>query len=129
MIRRLLAQSRGASAVEFALTAPVMILLLVGIAQIGIALAAGAGLRQAVAEGARYAALYPAPTDAQIIARVQQKRFFLNPERLTGPTLTRGVYNGVNYVDIHVAYSVQIVPAFAPRLAIPLSETRRAYLP
>ena len=69
-LRKLVQCRKGAAAVDFALAAPVVALFLVGFLQIGMPGMAKAGLGQAVESGARYATIYPRPTDAQISAKI-----------------------------------------------------------
>ena len=64
---RLPGDSRGASTLEFALASPVLIALFIGIAQLGLGFYAAAGMKHAVAEGARYATIYPLRADHQHI--------------------------------------------------------------
>ena len=59
---------RGAAAVEFALVAPLLFLLLLGIISYGYMFSFRQGLSQAAAEGARAAAVAPASADRQDIA-------------------------------------------------------------
>jgi Flp pilus assembly protein TadG len=118
---------RGVSALEFALAAPILILFLIGIAQLGILFAANAGLQHAVDEGARYATVYPYPSDTGVIAVINQKKFFLDAANISGPTLTHGVSNGVSYVDIAMSYDVPLNFAFFTAPPIRLNHTRRAY--
>jgi Flp pilus assembly protein TadG len=54
---------------------PALVVFVVGIAELGILFMANAGLRNAVAEGARYATIYPRPSDAQIRQRITDTRF------------------------------------------------------
>ena len=131
MIRctRLAHDQRGASALEFALAAPILILVLIGIAQLGILYSANAGLQQAVDEGARLATLYPRPTDSSITNLVNQKKFSLNPAFVTGPNLTHGTSNGVSYVDITMSYAVPLDFIVFRAPAVTLHQTRRAYQP
>lgn len=70
IITRLARCERGGTLVEFALIGPVVIGLMLGVLQIGIAMQGYNALRSAVADTARYATVQyqagNAPTDAQI---------------------------------------------------------------
>lgn len=118
---------RGATAIEFALAAPVLLVFIIGIAQLGLLFFANAGLRSSVAEGARYATIFPRPTDAEITARAMQQRFGLDPAHLTGPTLAHGTSDGVAYVDISMSYAVPIDFLFFKTPPVTISVTRRAF--
>jgi Flp pilus assembly protein TadG len=58
-LRRLLHCGRGVAAIEFGLSAPVLLAVLVPVADLGIAFSKEQQLRQAVQAGAQYAALHP----------------------------------------------------------------------
>ncbi len=125
----LIRNERGASAVEFAVAVPVLLVLIIGIIQLGILFMANAGLQQAVEEGARYATIYPNPNDSAIIARVNDKRFGLDAANVTGPSVTHGTSNGVSYVDVTMSYSAPLNFVFFETDPVTLSHTRRAYQP
>ena len=63
--RKLHRDEGGAAALEFALAFPVLISIIYGIFMIGMVFMASAGLQHALGEAARYATLFPTPTDAQ----------------------------------------------------------------
>lgn len=128
ILSRLKGETRGAAALEFALVAPALILFIIGIAQFGVMFMANNGLRNAVGEGARYATIYPRPTNAQISQRVTDGRFGLNPARITGPTYTSGVSAGTEYVDITMSYTVTPDFIFFTLPPMTLTETRRAFV-
>jgi Flp pilus assembly protein TadG len=122
----------GASATEFALAVPLVLLLFYGMAQFGIILMANSGIRHAVDTGARAATVYVGATpitDEQIRTIVTNSLYGVDNGTVSTPTISRGSSNGVSYVDITVAYSAPIdliVYQYGP---VVLSETRRAYLP
>lgn len=128
LIRRLRRSEAGAAAVEFALLAPALILMIIGIAQLGILFMSNAGLRNALAEGARYATIYPRPTDAQIQQRITDRRFGLKPANVTTYPIVHGTSNGANYADIKLSYSVPLNFIFFNLPPVTLTETRRAFI-
>lgn len=125
-------QERGAAAIEFGIIAPVLLLMLFGLLQLGVMFNAQAGLKNAVAEGARYATIYPNPSDTQIRDRITNRRFGMQPALIGGPTITRGNNAGpdgnVKYVEITMTYSVPMNFVFFDLPAVQLTETRRAYI-
>ncbi len=124
---RCLARSEaGLSAVEFATLAPVLIGFILLIAQLGILFFANAGLKSAVGEGARLATVYPRPSSQQIIARITDQRFGLDPAYLTTPTVTPGVLSGQEYLDIQVSHQVHFM--FFSTQPLTLVERRRAFV-
>jgi Flp pilus assembly protein TadG len=72
MKKRLLKKSNGASAVEFAIILPLLVLLVFGIIELSFALYDQAMITNASREGARFGILYrvPAVTDAEITSVV-----------------------------------------------------------
>lgn len=128
LARKFAADDRGASAVEFALSAGILVLVLVGIAQVGILFMANAGLRHAVGEGARLSTIYPSPSDSTILAKVASTRFGVNPAYISaGPTVTHGTENGASYTEVRMSYSVPLNFVLFTVPAVTLTETRRAF--
>jgi Flp pilus assembly protein TadG len=119
---------RGAAALEFALAAPLLLMFILGITQLGLLFFANAGLRSSVAEGARYATIYPRPTDEQIKAKMTQSRFGIDPALVTGPTLTHGTSDGAQYLDISMSYATPLDFVFIETPPITISVTRRAFV-
>lgn len=128
-LKSLISDQKGASAVEFVLALPILMIFIIGIIQLGVLFSANAGLKQAVEEGARYATIFPSPTDTQITARVLDRKFGLVTSRITGPTVASGTNNGVNYVDVSMSYSVPLNFVLFTAPPVTLSYTRRAYQP
>lgn len=124
---KLFTDCTGAAALEFALVAPVFILLLSGIFQMGMALHARAGLRNGVESAARYAQIYPRPTDSQIVSMLRSSAFGLDPTRLNTPTVTHGTKSGLDYVDISATYNYRMNIVMMPSTTLPLSYSHRAY--
>jgi Flp pilus assembly protein TadG len=119
---------RGASAIEFALAAPLLVLALIGIAQLGLLLMADTALRANVAEGARFATLYPRPSDADIAERMAARRFQLDPGRLTAPSFSHGTADGADYVEISLSYDLPLNFVFFRPAPVRLTRTRRAFI-
>ncbi len=107
-IVRMLRDTRGVAAVEFAFAFPILILLLVGTFDIGRTLWYTSTLDHAAREGARYAslrgaeALHPA-SDAEIEAFVRNRAIGVDPSHLTvSVAWAPNSYSG-GYVTIRVA--------------------------
>lgn len=127
-ILRLLRHKGGAGAVEFALAAPVFIFLVNGVAQLGILFFANAGLHNALAEGARYATVFPQPTDAQIEAKINDERWGLDGARLDIAPPARGAANGSPYIELRMTYDVDLNFIFFDIGPVTLTQSRRVYL-
>lgn len=119
---------KGVSALEFALILPLLITLIVGIAQMGIMYFANAGLRNLVAEGARFASISPRPTDAAIKARINQGGFGLNSSQLKPAVITYGNTNGNQWADISVSYTVHLNFIFWKPEPFDIQRTRRVFI-
>jgi Flp pilus assembly protein TadG len=125
---RLLRSERGAGAVEFALAAPILFAMIIGIAQLGILFWANAGMTNALAEGARLALVFPRPTDAEIQTRISDRRFGLDPTRLGTPTIAHGATaDGTTYADITMTYTVPIDFVFYRISNFTLTQSRRVF--
>lgn len=128
MMRRLLRSNRGIGAVEFALVAPVICAFIVGVAQLGMLFFANAGLQSAVAEGARLATIHPRPTNEQIIARITDQRFGLDPAYITAPTVNDFEVNGRAYKEISMSYRVPLDFIFYQTSPLTLVANRRVFV-
>ncbi|BAI95981.1 hypothetical protein Sj15T_03140 [Sphingobium sp. TA15] len=124
---RLARDQRGAAAIEFVLAVPPFIMLLMGALQLGIIACARTGLQHAVDEGARYASIFPRPTDEEIIAKVRSREFGLDPAYTNDPTVVQGTQYGVSYREITMTYSRPLNFIVYQTPAISISYTRRAY--
>jgi Flp pilus assembly protein TadG len=129
MMRRpqLRKDERGNALIEFALIAPVFIGFIIAISQLGLLFFANAGLANAVGEGARLATIFPRPTDAQIIARIANGRYGLDPARITGPTIQNVTQDGISSSTITISYAAPVDFIFYKFGPITLTQTRRVY--
>lgn len=126
---RLLRDRRGATAAEFALAVPVLLLMLFTVLQFGVLYVANAGLQNAVGEGARVATLWPRRSTAEITSEINAARFGLNPGGLSQPQLTYGQANGQDFVELSMTYTTDLDFIFFKVEDVQLQETRRAYMP
>ena len=129
LLKRLRRNQRGAAALEFVIIAPALILMICGIARLGILFMANAGLRNAVAEGARYATIWPRPSNTQIQNRITSSQFGLNAANFSAASVTPGTDGGgLNYLDISASYSVPMDFIFFSAGTVTLTESRRAFV-
>jgi Flp pilus assembly protein TadG len=138
-LSKLKRDEKGLSAVEFAFIAPVLLTFLVGLAQLGTLYFANTGLKSAVGEGARLATLFRAtplrrPSNDEIIARIRDRQFGLDPAYITAPTVTPATTaqiaanNGRNFLDIQMSYEVRLDFIFFQTSPITITERRRAFV-
>lgn len=127
-LKRICSQVRGASLVEFALLAPVFLMIVFCVAQLGILLFASSGIKSAVAEGARYASVYPRPANEQIVAKIRGRTYGLDDTTILAVTAVDCTSGGRNCVDIAASYNVDLEFIFFDWPTITLNERRRAFV-
>ena len=121
--------SRGAVAVEMALTLPIIITLMIGILQFALILQAGGALRHGIGEGLRMAKVNPAVTEAQIRDEVRANLRGIDSRNIQGIDFVTGTTNGANWGRVDVVYQLQPIIPFAPLPSFQLNESRTVYLP
>jgi Flp pilus assembly protein TadG len=128
-LRFLRRNERGVGAVEFALIAPALIGMLIGITQLGALYFARSDVRHAVAAGARQAAIFPRPNSQTIASAIRGKMIRLKSNLITGPTITYGRdSNGFDFADIEVRYAVPLNFVIYKPPPVTLIERRRVFL-
>ena len=128
---------RGAAAIEFALTVPILVLFIYGIFQVGLLFQASAGIQHALGEGARYATLcMPTSTgcnihtDAEVVTRMSSKVFGMNVGTFSTPTVTTpATITCTHCKDLGVTYTVTPSFLFFNGPAVTLTRTKRVYQP
>ena len=118
----------GASAIEFALVVPLLVVIIVGVAQMGRLYLAHAGLRNLVAESARFASISPRPDDAAIKERLRSGGFGLERGQLSEPVVTYGAEGGANWALIDLRYSIQLDFVLWRPAPIQLVQQRRVFI-
>jgi hypothetical protein len=93
---------RGATVVELAFALPTFIVLVWMMVQLGLVFRANSGIQHALGQGARFATLYPTPTDAAIDARMNEAVDGIGPG--TFATVVQDVA-AQGYKDLTVTYS------------------------
>lgn len=126
--RRLTTDQRGASAMEFAIIAPVLLLFIVGIWQLGVLFLANSGLKHAVAEGSRLATTFPRPADTDVEALIVERRFGLEEEYLSEATVVFTDDEEISYADVSLTYEVPLDFIFFEAGTVTLSENRRVFV-
>lgn len=119
---------RGAGALEFALIAPALLGMLVGITQLGALYFARADLRNAVAAGARQAQIFPRPAKDDVVAKIRSRMTKLDQSKLT---LLNVDINGTAtypYADIEVRYAVPLNFIIYKPAPVTLIERRRVFV-
>lgn len=125
---RILGDRRGAALLEFAFAAPVLIAFMIATAQIGIFFFAKSGLKSAVAEGARYATIYPKPSNLQIADRINARRYGVDATKVSGPVVSDCLVGTRACVHIEMSYTSSIDFIFFQTPPITFVESRRAFV-
>lgn len=126
MIATIRRNEEGASAVEFALAAPILITMLWGIFQFGAVFGSDAGMQHALGEGARLATIWPSPTDDQIKARMDDKLFQTGWGNFVVDNPVRNTANGT--VALKITYTMTPNLLFFTLPQVTLTRQKVAYL-
>lgn len=120
---------RGATIVEFALVAPILIALLVGGMNIGIYLFAQNSVDNAVEAAARDAAIYPTPSDSDLQAIFSDA---LLKQETTIPVKLAVAHgsatNGTKYVSLSTSYDLPLNIVLGTVGSFPVKAERRVYV-
>ncbi len=97
---------RGNAVIEFALTLPILLLVVFGITELGRMIMTTNVLNTASREGARYAAVNPASDSTNVRARVQE---VLTAARITASSITVTYNVAGNSVTVRATTNFQIL--------------------
>ena len=129
---RIRRDERGAGAVEFALSAPVLIAMIYGIFEVSQLYEANAGIQHALGEGARFATLcVPTATGCNpetnddIKARMNAKLF--GP--IDGTFTVQDVVDGTNSKTLTVTYKRTMNFLLFPGPTVTITRTKLVYTP
>lgn len=131
--RSLLRNDRGTATIEMAICLPVLVVMLWGIFQIGIAFQASAGMQHALGEGARLATICKSPTargvctsatNNEIKAVIADKAYGTGVGTFTVPD----VEEGVGYRVLKVNFTMPMNFLFFNGPNVTLEQTKRVYV-
>jgi len=126
LLHRIRADARAAGVVEFALVAPVLLSMVVGVVQLGRLYLANAGLANAVEDAARFATIWPRPTQTQITTRISARQWGLESARLGAPSIAF-TNSAPDYVTISMTYNFTLNYVLGEQ-TIALTKSRRAFV-
>lgn len=128
IFRRIRASDSGAAAVEMALSLPILLTIIYGMFQVGMVMAADAGMQHALGEGARMATLYPTPSDTAIKDKITNKVFglYVGAYTVSDPVTTSAGTS--KYKDLAVSYTVTPNFLFFNGPPITLNRSKRVYM-
>lgn len=129
-LRKLAGDSAGSTAVEFAVAVPVLVSLIWGIFQFGLVFQANAGVQHALGEAARYATIFPTPTDTQIQAKITAHKFGVRNGTWGTPQIDNANAAAANggYKTITVTYSQPTDFLFFNGPTVNITKSKRIYL-
>jgi Flp pilus assembly protein TadG len=130
MIRKLglVRDTKGAAVIEMALAIPILLQLLWIIFQGGLIFRAMSGIQHGLGEGARYATLYPQPSNAQIQSRISDAVYGIGPGSFTIATPVAGTADGANYLDLQVSYTQETNLLIVPGPTVTVSKSKRVWV-
>lgn len=116
----------GVAAAEFAIIAPILITLIWGIFQLALVFEANAGVQSALGNAARYATVFPTPSDDEIKAKIAKSRFGGAQGTWGTPTIVTDDAAGTK--TITVSYSQPLNFLFFNGPNITLTKSKVVYL-
>lgn len=130
MIRKmgLVRDTKGAAVIEMALAIPILLQLLWIIFQGGLVFRAMSGIQHGLGEGARYATLFPQPTNSQVQSRISDAVYGIGPGSFTIATPVAGTADGANYLDLQVSYTQETNLLIVPGPTITVSRSKRVWV-
>lgn len=122
-IMRMLANHRGAMAVEFAIVAPIFLIMVLGIIEVGRAFWIKSTLQYAVEEAGRYVMVNTSATTSQVQTYAQG---YL-PSSLSAASVSalQETTGSVTFMSITASYSFQTIVPLVPLPAVTLNAKSR----
>ncbi len=130
MIRktRILRDTKGAAVIEMAIALPLLLELLWIVFQCGLIFRAMSGIQHGLGEGARYATLFPQPSNSQIQAKITQAVYGIGPGNFSIDQPMPGTADGANYLDLRVTYTQETNLLIIPGPTISVSRSKRVWV-
>lgn len=118
---------RGATAVEFALLAPFLLLLLIGTMEVGRAFWIDSSLQYAAEETSRYIMVNRSAGNAEVSSYALSQLPGIDPDLVT-VDVQRETVDGVEFVTVRTQYTFAVVAAIVPILPAALEGRSRTPL-
>ena len=124
--RRIRRSQRGATAVEFALVAPIFLIMVIGVFELGRAMWIRASMQYAVEETTRYAIVNTSATTSAL-ATYAASAYSSSGINISGATFsaTQATTSGITYVTITGSYDFSVIVPLVPIPDITLSAKSR----
>ena len=115
---------QGAAAIEFAIAVPILILMIYGIFRLGLLFQANAGMQHALGEGARFATIFPTPTDTQIQTKMNARLFGSG----YGSFTVAEPVDGAGFKTLTVTYTTPMDFLLVPGPTVTITRTKKVYV-
>jgi Flp pilus assembly protein TadG len=125
--RKLRDNALGAAAIEFALAVPILVSLIWGLFQVGLVFQANAGVQHALGQAARYATIWPTPTDTQLQTMITSSKFGVSNGTWSTPTIS-ALDTTDNSRIITVSYSQPMQFLFFTGPSVTITKTKKVYI-
>jgi len=126
-MRTILRRREGAAMVEFAIAAPITLMLIIGTLKMGVFYFAQNSVTYAIDEVARAAEVYPTPSDSSLQSTFSNALLKQESSIAVTMTITHGATSGVKYIDLATSYQLPVVIPFTSVTSIPVGSKRRVY--
>lgn len=126
LLRKLRADRTGSSAIEFAIAVPVLVTFIWGIFQVALLYRANAGMQHALGEGARFATIFPTPSDSAIQSKITSHEFGVSGGTWGTPTISTNATAKTKLIT--VTYSQPTNFLFFQGPAVSLTRSKLVYL-
>lgn len=120
--RKLAGDRSGSAAIEFAVAVPVLVLFMWGIIQVALVHRASAGMQHALGEAARFATVFPTPSDSEIQARITDKKFGVDNGTWSTPTITTDAAAGTKLIEVTYSQPTDFLFFNGPTVSITRSK-------
>lgn len=120
---------KGVTAIEFAMALPVLVVLMLGILQMAMVLAANGAMRNALGEGLRLAKVNPDATNEQVLAATRYSLIGVHPDAVQSLTFQRAEADQIRSGTIALTIRLNPVVPFVPLPPITLTQKKKVFLP
>jgi Flp pilus assembly protein TadG len=132
LIKSLVRDRSGSSAIEFSIAVPILVSMIWGIFQFGLIFAAGAGMQNALGGAARYATVWQEgtadhrPTDAQIQTYITSYKFGVWNGTWGTPTITTDTAAATKTITVSYSQPLNFLVFNGP--TVTLTRTKVVYM-
>ena len=128
-LRRLGRDTTGSLGFEFAIAMPILVTLMLGVLQFGMALHAAGAMRNAMGEGLRLYKVDRTVTATEVYAETKDELVGVDQKGIDKMVFTTGTAaNGASYGKMVMKYTLEPLMPFAPIPDIVLIEEKYIYL-